>query len=200
MNGWGVPALRNITSKDASEKYKVYLISPNETIMENDDCRIYALTNGYLKMIFDAGWGNALYQDPSDERLWELKCCFKNAKKEVILKHISKKQAKIKYAIEKIRPSEIIIDSDWTVVESQEVAYEIAKRIYWLTHNYLELIFDAGWEMLYIDPHDKRLWELTYPKSEMHGGGPPMLRYITEENAKIKYTIEIIKPIVGTSL
>ncbi|GHT09378.1 hypothetical protein FACS189426_07610 [Bacteroidia bacterium] len=99
---------------------------------------------------------------------------------------------KIFDAGEKIRPSEIIIDSDWTVVESQEVAYEIAKRIYWLTHNYLELIFDAGWEMLYIGPHDKRLWELTYPKSEMHGGGPPMLRYITEENPKIKYTIEII--------
>lgn len=45
-----------------------------------------------------------------------------------------------------------------------------------------------GWESLYRDPVDLRLWELTYPHSEMHGGGPPMLRVLSVQEAREKYT------------
>ena len=32
-----------------------------------------------------------------------------------------------------------------------------------------------GWDRLLVDPLDNTYWELTFPKSEMHGGGPKLL-------------------------
>ena len=46
-----------------------------------------------------------------------------------------------------------------------------------------------GWETLYIDPRDQRLWELTFPKGEMQGGGPKALRLLTPAAAKQKYDL-----------
>ncbi|WP_226946839.1 Imm27 family immunity protein [Rhizorhabdus phycosphaerae] len=62
------------------------------------------------------------------------------------------------------------------------VADAICDRIYWLVHTQLEAVAarEAGWTTLYRDPRDGRLWEHSYPKSEMHGGGPPMLQFIDE--------------------
>jgi hypothetical protein len=37
------------------------------------------------------------------------------------------------------------------------------------------------WTQLFRDPSDGRLWELSYPQSEMHGGGPP--RFISPQEA-----------------
>jgi immunity protein 27 of polymorphic toxin system len=34
----------------------------------------------------------------------------------------------------------------------------------------------SGWITLYRDKETGRFWELDYPNSEMHGGGPPRLR------------------------
>ncbi len=45
----------------------------------------------------------------------------------------------------------------------------------------------SGWEALYRDPDDGRLWELTYPKSELHGGGPPQLRSLAPDEARKNY-------------
>ena len=42
---------------------------------------------------------------------------------------------------------------------------------------------------LYRDPNDNRLWELIYPQSEMHGGGPPELRNLTFNEARQKYDV-----------
>jgi hypothetical protein len=44
-----------------------------------------------------------------------------------------------------------------------------------------------GWELLYQDPRNGRYWELTYPLSYMHGGGPPTLRVLKNEVAQRKY-------------
>ncbi|PSQ82866.1 MAG: hypothetical protein BRD44_06480 [Bacteroidetes bacterium QS_7_67_15] len=46
---------------------------------------------------------------------------------------------------------------------------------------------DGGWSILYRDPADERLWELTYPQGHLHGGGPPLLRVVSEEEAAEKY-------------
>ena len=68
---------------------------------------------------------------------------------------------------------------------------EVSERIKWLISNQLQRIATdlSGWETLYIDPVDKRLWELTYLNSEMHGGGPQSFIYISNEDAKKKYPI-----------
>ena len=44
-----------------------------------------------------------------------------------------------------------------------------------------------GWETLYRDPADGRLWEHTYPSSHLHGGGPPRLTVIEWGDAVSKY-------------
>ena len=44
-----------------------------------------------------------------------------------------------------------------------------------------------GWDTLYRDPADGRLWELIYPQSELHGGGPPSLVVIAVSDAAQKY-------------
>lgn len=37
---------------------------------------------------------------------------------------------------------------------------------------------DGGWRTLYRHRRTGRLWELSYPQSEMHGGGPRHLRQL----------------------
>jgi hypothetical protein len=70
-------------------------------------------------------------------------------------------------------------------------ADETAQRIDWLVTTVLEKVADSpqagAWETLYRDPGDGRFWERTYPRGEMHGGGPPRLRYISTEDARVKY-------------
>ncbi|CAF3478399.1 unnamed protein product, partial [Rotaria socialis] len=46
---------------------------------------------------------------------------------------------------------------------------------------------ETGWDVLYQDKNDRRYWELIYYKSEMHGGGPPLLQLIAEEDVQKKY-------------
>jgi hypothetical protein len=46
---------------------------------------------------------------------------------------------------------------------------------------------ECGWTTLYFDPRDSSYWELTYPQSHMHGGGPPQLIQIEKATAKELY-------------
>lgn len=64
-----------------------------------------------------------------------------------------------------------------------------ARRIAWLIKFHLrELgVTDRGWSVLYRDPTDGRLWEKTYPKSYLQGGGPAVLRVISVEEARSRY-------------
>lgn len=66
---------------------------------------------------------------------------------------------------------------------------EVAKRIKWLITNSLKKIGNdsTGWETLYQDISDGRYWEHTYGQSDMHGGGPPSLILLTDQEAKLKY-------------
>ena len=82
----------------------------------------------------------------------------------------------------------------WVAKGDQVQGDEVCERIKWLVEKSLKIIgyskeFGA-WETLYQDTSDARFWIKTYPQSHMHGGGPPALRCISEEEAKQKYEIE----------
>ena len=68
---------------------------------------------------------------------------------------------------------------------------EVGLRIERLIHGFLERVAAAngGWDILFRDPHDRRLWELTHPRSYMHGGGPRSLKTVGESFAREKYRI-----------
>jgi hypothetical protein len=89
-----------------------------------------------------------------------------------------------------IRPEETELLGQWesigTTIRGDTVATRIKNLID--THLAKVAVAESGWEILYRDPTDLRLWELTYPQSEMHGGGPPMLRCLSVEEAKAKYS------------
>lgn len=73
--------------------------------------------------------------------------------------------------------------------DGREVPDEAAMRIAWLIHSYLRVLAstDGGWATLFRDPSDGRLWEMTYPQSSLHGGGPRVLRVIAREEAIRRY-------------
>ena len=77
---------------------------------------------------------------------------------------------------------------EWQVVgervEANDSCRKIAEELPRLTRL---ATAEAGWSTLYRDPADSRLWELTYPESELHGGGPPMLRVLQVGSAEDKY-------------
>jgi hypothetical protein len=67
-------------------------------------------------------------------------------------------------------------------------------RIEWLTTGCLEKIAASNWTILFRDPEDGRYWELTYPKGELQGGGPPRLTVLSPEKAHAKY--QLSEPLV----
>jgi hypothetical protein len=77
----------------------------------------------------------------------------------------------------------------WTVKDNRILKDDVTDRIEWLImHSLRQIGTDAsGWDTLFRDPADGRLWELIYPQSETHGGGPPLLRNISPEIACDKY-------------
>lgn len=88
-----------------------------------------------------------------------------------------------------IAANETRLTGKWLLSEGRMVEDETCKRITKLVNEYLVKLGDdpSGWETLYRDPNDGRFWELTYPQSEMHGGGPPELRYLSQDEAAQKY-------------
>jgi hypothetical protein len=89
----------------------------------------------------------------------------------------------------KLRPDETQLTGRWVRAGSKVVGDDTCARIHRLTSELLvELVRDAsGWNTLYRDPQDGRLWELSYPKGDLHGGGPPQLSCIAERRAKDVY-------------
>ena len=81
-----------------------------------------------------------------------------------------------------IEPETMLI-GQWVLKDGRLVADDVNMLIVALTKSHLvEIGRDAsGWLTLYRDPNDGRLWELDYPQSERHRGGPPRLRVISPE-------------------
>ncbi|WP_422241894.1 Imm27 family immunity protein [Dokdonella sp.] len=86
-------------------------------------------------------------------------------------------------------PDEFDLVGNWKLVADTVERDSTSIRIDRLTKECLhKLATDAsGWDLLYEDPEDGRLWELTYPNSDVEGGGPPRLTCITKESAREKY-------------
>ncbi|HEX8129177.1 MAG TPA: Imm27 family immunity protein [Pyrinomonadaceae bacterium] len=87
----------------------------------------------------------------------------------------------------KLRPHETDLLGRWIVVDGKVVGDANTERIEKLTKEYLEKVAGGGWDTLYRDPKDGRYWELIYPESHMHGGGPPRLTYLSHEQVRGKY-------------
>lgn len=52
----------------------------------------------------------------------------------------------------------------------------------WIAHKLDRVAVDrSGWLALYKDRETGQHWELTYPQSEMHGGGPPFLECLGDK-------------------
>jgi immunity protein 27 of polymorphic toxin system len=90
-----------------------------------------------------------------------------------------------------LAPDEVDLRGDWVVQKDRSVVADATEqRIEWLTTQKLERIANdwSGWESLYRDPRDGRLWELTYPQGEMQGGGPRRLHVLSRDEAAAKYS------------
>jgi hypothetical protein len=73
------------------------------------------------------------------------------------------------------------------VVDGRVMADANWKWIDELVASRLVKVAGGGWETLYRDRVDDRLWELDYPEGSLHGGGPPRLRRLSEDDARAKY-------------
>jgi hypothetical protein len=91
----------------------------------------------------------------------------------------------------KIESNETEIIGKWLYDGPKVTGDSACLRIEDLTQNYLRELAANGedWSILYQDPDDGRYWEFTYPQSHMHGGGPPPLTLLSNEEAKAKYKI-----------
>ena len=79
----------------------------------------------------------------------------------------------------------------WVMKEGRMAGDEVSVRTEELIKTDLRYIArsEDGWETLYRDKTDGRYWELTYPRSEMHGGGPMALRIPTSTSVRDKYGV-----------
>src|ERR1700735_4366271 len=92
-------------------------------------------------------------------------------------------------AMTPLRPDETELTGHWRVVAGNTIADETCERIQQLVRERLVKIAtdNSGWQTLYRDPQDSRLWELTYPQGAMQGGGPPKLTCVSVQRAKAVY-------------
>lgn len=87
------------------------------------------------------------------------------------------------------RQDEVEFDGRWDLKDGKVVSDVASRRIRWLVEHYLVRLGTdpTGWDVLHRDPADGRLWELTYPQSDTHGGGPPRLACLDTGEAVRKY-------------
>ncbi len=93
--------------------------------------------------------------------------------------------------MKELAPDEAVLKGAWLSRSGKTIEDDVSQRIKWLIRTSLKRRANdaSGWDTLYEDPRDGRLWELVYPRSEMHGGGPPLLQIVTPEVARTKYGI-----------
>jgi hypothetical protein len=85
-----------------------------------------------------------------------------------------------------IDPRESSLVGQWYEVSGTLVADDACRRIERLVATHLTPLArsEDGGSTLYRDPDDGRLWEHTFPQSQLPGGGPPCLRCVSPEHAR----------------
>ena len=83
--------------------------------------------------------------------------------------------------MKKLSEKETELRGDWVLTNGRMEADEVCQRIDWLIQNSLELISKEDWSAIYSDPSDGRCWKLEYRQSHMHGGGPPTLSMVPQD-------------------
>jgi hypothetical protein len=88
-----------------------------------------------------------------------------------------------------LRSEETRLVGRWVTVQGTTEADTVAKRIEGLVRDSLVRVGVTadGWDTLYRDPQDGRLWELIYAQGDVQGGGPPTLAVIAGRDAAQKY-------------
>jgi hypothetical protein len=88
-----------------------------------------------------------------------------------------------------LAPDEFLLLGEWLDGVTGVIGDAVENRIKWLTQHRLIARSTAsdGWDWLFLDPQDGRLWELTFPTVSLHGSGPRQLAVITREAAAAKY-------------
>lgn len=94
-----------------------------------------------------------------------------------------------------LAPNETLLKGDWVFECGNMCGDAVEDRIGWLTSEQLVQVaihpVYGAWEILYRDPTDGRLWELTFPHGDMQGGGPKQLQVIPRDKAIGKYQVEL---------
>lgn len=87
---------------------------------------------------------------------------------------------------------EVRLVGNWILDDGKVIEDSTCERIAYLANHYLkEIALDEDeWSILYENPDDQNYWELTYPQSQLHGGGPPSLTKISRHEAMKKYQIQ----------
>jgi hypothetical protein len=90
-----------------------------------------------------------------------------------------------------LEANEVFLEGRWINTGAKVVADDTARRIEELISSQLTKLAasEEGWEVLYLDKRDGRFWELSYPHSGWHGGGPPSLTNVTKDQAERKYRL-----------
>jgi hypothetical protein len=94
----------------------------------------------------------------------------------------------------KLNPEETDLTGKWVASGGRVIADPTCGRIDQLiAHELIEVSrLPSGWAILYRDRGDARLWELTYPQGELHGGGPPRLTWIRAQEACQRYGLAVV--------
>jgi hypothetical protein len=89
----------------------------------------------------------------------------------------------------KLQPHEIEIVGTWIMKDGKMIGDDNERRISWIIENAFEELGkgEGGWSTLYQDRDDQRLWDLTYPQGEMHGGRPRRLGVLSLDEVARKY-------------
>jgi Immunity protein 27 len=90
-----------------------------------------------------------------------------------------------------LRPDESLLRGQWDDLHGEIKPDAVSLRIDSLVQSQLIRVAAdvSGWDVLFRDPADGRLWELTYPHSASHGGGAPQLAVVDSRVAASKYRI-----------
>ena len=90
-----------------------------------------------------------------------------------------------------LEPHESLLIGNWNEKKGKVVADDVCRRIEALVREHLEKVAarEGGWTVLFKDPNDGRLWELSYPQGELQGGGPPRLALLSPESARELYNL-----------